>query len=185
MPVAKLSGQYRGKRAFDIAMACGVLLIVGPWWLAILALLVCTERRLPFSAVLASARRGVPLRLPYLHLRTPRGREILRRVTFANPSLHRAFIVFPQLGYVLSGKLSFIGPTPHHLRRSMFLENQFPAFAQRQEAKPGLISPRTLAIDSRSERLALDIELVYLQRASLGFDLWFVWRLLRDKGQRL
>lgn len=178
-------GEYRAKRAFDISMALVLLLFVGPSWIAVLVFLVLVERRLPFSMILAAGRRGVPLKLPFLYLRTPEGRKMLRNVTLANPSLHRAFIVFPQLLYVLAGKLSFVGPTPHHLRRSLFLENQFPAHTSRRDARPGLISPRTLAVDSRSERLALDIELLYLERASLSSDLWLVWRLLCDRSQHL
>jgi hypothetical protein len=168
-----------------VAVALVLLVVIGPSWLVGLVILAIAERGLPLSIILAAGVRRVPLRLPFLNVRTPKGRGWLRRITFSNPSLHRAFIVFPQLAFVLAGKLCFVGPTPHHLRRSLFLEQQFPSYARRLEAKPGLISPRALAIDPSSERLGIDIETLYLDRASLSFDLWLIWRMMIDKGRQL
>jgi lipopolysaccharide/colanic/teichoic acid biosynthesis glycosyltransferase len=177
-------GCYPLKRLFDVVGAFALLILVGPTWLASSIGLAWADRRLPFTLLMMAGRHGVPLRLPLLTPRSRTARMAMRKLTFANPSLHRAYVVFPQLCYVLWGKLSLIGPAPHHFRRSLFLQEQFPMHCRRLQGKPGLISPRIFACDPRSERLALDIELAYLERASLRYDTWLLWRLLIDKGRR-
>ncbi len=84
----------------------------------------------------------------------------------------------PQLINILRGEMSFVGPRPLIPEELAELRN-FPRGEDRLCVRPGLTGLAQLRSDktpSLSERLRGDLE--YVDRCSLGLDLWALWRSL-------
>ncbi len=82
----------------------------------------------------------------------------------------------PQLINILRGEMSFVGPRPLIPEELVELRS-FPRGAERLRVRPGLTGLAQLRSDkvpSLSERLRGDLE--YIDRCSLGLDLWALWR---------
>ena len=82
----------------------------------------------------------------------------------------------PQLINILRGEMSFVGPRPLIPEELVELRS-FPRGAERLRVRPGLTGLAQLRSDKvplLSERLKGDLE--YVDRYSLGLDLWALWR---------
>lgn len=82
----------------------------------------------------------------------------------------------PQIINILRGEMSFVGPRPLIPEELAELRN-FPRGGDRLRVRPGLTGLAQLRSDkvpSLSERLKGDLE--YIDRCSLGLDLWALWR---------
>ncbi len=82
----------------------------------------------------------------------------------------------PQLWHVLRGEMSLVGPRP---LLPEYLARYSPTQARRHAVRPGLTGlaqVRGRNALSWSEKLALDV--AYVERQSLGLDLWILWRTL-------
>jgi lipopolysaccharide/colanic/teichoic acid biosynthesis glycosyltransferase len=181
-PPTRRSG-YRGKRAFDLAVA-GLALVLAAPLMACIALLVrwrlgrpvlFRQQRpglhgAPFTInkfrTMRDARdeHGAPL--PDSMRLTPLGR-LLRSTSLDE---------LPELVNVLRGEMSIVGPRPLLLS---YLERYKPVQARRHEVRPGItglaqVSGRNaLAWD---DRLALDVW--YVDHQSLALDLRILARTL-------
>ena len=182
------------KRAFDLVLA-----VMAAAVLAIPVLLVALAVRLtsPGPALYWSDRVGRGNRIFKMpKFRSMRvGTPAVATHLLANPQAHLTPIgsflrkssldELPQLWSILVGDMSFVGPRPA-------LFNQHDLIALRtqsgvHELVPGLTG--WAQINGRDElpipaKVRLDVE--YLQRQSLGFDLWILWqtfvKVLRRDG---
>lgn len=172
------------KRAFDLVLA-----VMAAAVLAIPVLLVALAVRLtsPGPALYWSDRVGRGNRIFKMpKFRSMRvGTPAVATHLLANPQAHLTPIgsflrkssldELPQLWSILSGDMSFVGPRPA-------LFNQHDLIALRtqsgvHELVPGLTG--WAQINGRDElpipaKVRLDAE--YLERRSLGFDLWILWQ---------
>ena len=182
------------KRAFDLVLA-----VMAAAVLAIPVLLVALAVRLtsPGPALYWSDRVGRGNKIFKMpKFRSMRvGTPAVATHLLANPQAHLTPIgsflrkssldELPQLWSILVGDMSFVGPRPA-------LFNQHDLIALRtqsgvHELVPGLTG--WAQINGRDElpipaKVRLDVE--YLQRQSLGFDLWILWqtfvKVLRRDG---
>ncbi len=96
------------------------------------------------------------------------------RITRVGRFLRRTSLdELPQVFNVLSGDMSLVGPRPTSFDVSTYQLWH----TERLEVRPGITG--LWQISGRSDvdfdqRLALDIE--YIERRSLGLDLWILWR---------
>jgi lipopolysaccharide/colanic/teichoic acid biosynthesis glycosyltransferase len=202
-------GELMVKRALDMLVAAGALLLLLPLWGLVAAALWLWQGRpifyrqsrigrggAPFTLYkFRTMRDGAPPRLPDRPIAkaahdprvTPFGR-LLRRTAFDET---------PQFLNVLRGDMSLVGPRPlpqADLAQHGWLHGVTPAerarreawAARRQEVRPGLtglwqISPN--AVDDFDNWIARD--LAYLEQRSLLLDLRIIlctpWALLRGR----
>ena len=190
-----------GKRAFDIALASLALLLAAPL-LALAALAVRIAS--PGPVLYRAARTGrdgrtfTMLKLRTMHVAAPG--EAGSRIT--GPADPRVFALgallrrtkldeLPQLVNVLRGEMSIVGPRPEDPE---IVRRHYTA-AQREtlRVRPGLVSPGSIyhfthgdallagadpeaAYAARLLPVKLELERVYVRRASLGYDLALIAR---------
>jgi lipopolysaccharide/colanic/teichoic acid biosynthesis glycosyltransferase len=214
MPTLKRRGINLGKRVFDLAVACPLLLLCAPLMIGVAVLVRLTS---PGPALFRQIRVGqnerpftlFKFRTMYLDaddapLRQMNIRELLgdanagtsdgvfkleadRRITKVGRLLRRFSLdELPQLFNVLRGEMSLIGPRP------LFpweVELFTPEQRKRHECLPGItglwqVSGRNRL--SMPEMLALD--LIYARSRSLWLDLWILCRtpgaVLFDRSAR-
>jgi exopolysaccharide biosynthesis polyprenyl glycosylphosphotransferase len=193
------------KRALDIAVAAGGLILLGPI-LAVLALLIRLDS--PGAALYAALRAGRKGR-PFLcykfrtMVRDAEGlKEGLRqqnqrsgpffkirndpRITRTGRFLRRYSLdELPQLWNVLKGEMSLVGPRPHPM-------DDFSAYAiedlPRLDVTPGITGLwHVTARRDPSFQAGLSLDIEYIDRWSLGMDLRILLKtigaLLRGSGQ--
>lgn len=120
----------------------------------------------------------LPRALPWLIRHRPRDRQEwvgLKGQCFAMATGPPAVIHFLQLGEVLRGTMSLVGPrplTPLQLRLS---EAQCPHAAERLAVAPGWLSPARWAPASAGEKLRLRLELLYARQPRWTDDLTLLW----------
>lgn len=202
------------KRLFDLVTAAAALLVLTPV-LAAAALGIRATSPGPILFRAPRAGRGGRTFTMY-KLRTMRDEEApapSARITAVNDArvfgfgrlLRRTKIdELPQLLNVLRGEMSIVGPRPED--PEIVARHYAPAHLQTLEVLPGLSSPGTLYHDTHCvERIAGDdpvrryleevlplkaaLDLVYVRRASFGYDLAIIartlWTLLgRFAGRR-
>jgi Undecaprenyl-phosphate glucose phosphotransferase len=210
-PAALISGGPRNpryatvKRAQDLVIGSLALLVLAPIMAAI-ALAVRFDS--PGPIIFRQNRHGFNNRIiSVLKFRSMRNDQqpsggAVRQVVKDDPRVTRlgAFLrktsldELPQLFNVLAGDMSLVGPRPHPvgMRTGEVDSTRIVAeYAHRHRMKPGMTGwaqingsrgPVHTAAEVR-ERVRLDLE--YIQRASLWFDLWIIVRtipaLLGDK----
>jgi lipopolysaccharide/colanic/teichoic acid biosynthesis glycosyltransferase len=178
---------YRGKRALDVAVAAVLLAVTAPA-LALAALLIRLETHgHPIYRQRRVGRDGVPFEL--YKLRTMiRGAETMgaglaidagdSRITRLGAILRRTSIdELPNLVNVLRGEMSIVGPRPT-------VQVQVDRYTPRQRGRLSVLPGITgwAQIQGRaslpwSERIELD--LWYVEHASLALDLRILWRTVR------
>lgn len=172
------------KRLFDlIAGACAMLVLLLP--IVLVALLVKLTSRGP--ALYWSDRVGKGNRIFEMpKFRTMRvGTPAVATHLLVDPAVHLTKVggflrkssldELPQLWSILKGDMSFVGPRP-----ALFNQDDLIALRTRygvHDLLPGLTG--WAQVNGRDElpipaKVRLDVE--YLQRCSLGFDLLIVWR---------
>ena len=178
---------YRGKRVLDVAIASVALLVSAPL-LALAALLIRLETHgHPIYRQRRVGRDGVPFELYKLRTMVS-GAESMgaglalsagdARITRLGALLRRTSLdELPNLVNVLRGEMSVIGPRPT-------VQVQVDRYTERQRGRLAVLPGLTgwAQIQGRaslpwSERIELD--LWYVEHASLALDLRILWRTLR------
>jgi len=178
---------YRGKRALDVTVA-GALLVVSSPVLGLAALLIRLETHgHPIYRQRRVGRNGEPFEL--YKLRTMiRGAETMgaglainegdSRITRLGAVLRRTSMdELPNLVNVLRGEMSIVGPRPT-------VQVQVDRYTERQRGRLDVLPGLTgwAQVQGRaslpwSERIELD--LWYVEHASLALDLRILWRTVR------
>jgi lipopolysaccharide/colanic/teichoic acid biosynthesis glycosyltransferase len=178
---------YRGKRALDVAIA-GTVLTAGAPALAIAAVLIRLETHgHPIYRQRRVGRDGVPFELYKLRTMVS-GAETMgaglalaegdSRITRLGAILRRTSIdELPNLVNVLRGEMSVVGPRPT-------VQVQVDRYTERQRGRLSVLPGLTgwAQVQGRaslpwSERIELD--LWYVEHASLALDLRILWRTVR------
>jgi lipopolysaccharide/colanic/teichoic acid biosynthesis glycosyltransferase len=177
---------YRGKRALDVAVAGSVLVLSSPA-LALAALLIRLETHgHPIYRQRRVGREGAPFELYKLRTMVS-GAETMgsglalsegdSRITRLGAVLRRTSMdELPNLVNVLRGEMSIVGPRPT-------VQVQVDRYTERQRGRLSVLPGLTgwAQIQGRaslpwSERIELD--LWYVEHASLALDLRILWRTL-------
>ena len=183
----------RRKRAFDILMSFGALLVFLPLLLTI-AMLVRLES--PGPALFRQRRTGLNgIIFTVFKFRTMTVAEdgdAVRQATqndarvTALGAVLRKFSLdeLPQLLNVLRGEMSLIGPRPHAVAHDEAWAKQVPGYACRFRARPGLTGYAAVCgfrgevkeLQAIVDRIESDNE--YIDTWSFGLDMRIVWRTL-------
>lgn len=91
------------------------------------------------------------------------------------------FDELPQLWNVVRGDMSLIGPRPETLDLERWARNRVPGFERRLALRPGITGLAQVEQDSTAQEVAayrekLRLNERYLERMSLGLDLWILLR---------
>jgi lipopolysaccharide/colanic/teichoic acid biosynthesis glycosyltransferase len=173
------------KRTLDVALGLTLLLLTLPVIVASAVALAGVYRQSPFFAQVRVGRDGRPFKIWKLrtlprstpayadkyalqHIQVPQLALTIRRLKLDE---------LPQLVQVITGRMSLVGPRPE----MRFLDEDFePTFrALRRSVRPGCTG--LWQISDRCEQLiheAPQFDLTYLERASIGMDLWIFARTL-------
>ena len=175
---------YKAKRLFDLVLACLLLFISFPMIFILSAYLLLVQKRNPLRWVDTSGKGGIPYSRPFFDLKGESTQHFFRKLTLSHRPLAQAVANLPSLLLVFKAKMSLIGPSSHHFRKHLFLAQRFEGYEKRLQALPGLITPAILAPKPCSEKLALEIEVLYCQKATLAFDLYLLCRYIQRIFQR-
>jgi lipopolysaccharide/colanic/teichoic acid biosynthesis glycosyltransferase len=189
------------KRALDVIGAGMGLVIVAP----VLVLAALAIRLTSPGPVLYRARRagagGRPFtmyKLRTMHATAVRGSPITGAAdprVFPVGRLLRGTKIdeLPQLVNVLRGQMSLVGPRPED--PELVARHYAPLHRETLAVRPGLTSPGTLYYDTQGDRLLagddpearyvesllpvkLALDVAYVRRASVAYDLILIWRTL-------
>ena len=186
------------KRAFDLILALGGLLVSSPVW--VLALfLIWIEDPGPVLFVKNSVGKGgdnfhqFKLRSMVHGAEQNTGpvlaRESDERVLWVGRFLRKtALDELPQLLNILRGDMSFVGPRPQRTVLVIGYLEAMPEYAERARVQPGLAGLAQVAGDYYlTPRQKLRFDRLYIRHISLGFDLkllllaflitfWYRWQ---------
>lgn len=189
---APLSFQTQLKRASDLVLASGLLMITSPLLLLAMAWIWLDDQGPVFYQQKRSGWMGDPFTV--LKLRTMRvqpahaaaswTQEGDQRITRAGKVLRRLRIdELPQLLNVLTGDMSLIGPRPERPELEDELEHNIPHYRMRHWMRPGLsgwaqvCAPYASSIEDSDLKLSYD--LFYLKRFSIWLDLMILFRTIK------
>ena len=190
-PMEGLSGLW--KRAFDIAFACLLIMLL---WPALLLIGTAIKLTSPGPVLFKQRRYG-------LH-----GEEILvykfrsmtvcedgavvaqatkgdQRITPLGALLRRSSLdEIPQLLNVLEGKMSFVGPRPHAVAHNEAYRKLINGYMLRHKVRPGItgwaqvngLRGETASVEKMQERVRYDLD--YLKNWSLALDLKIIAKTL-------
>ena len=186
------------KRGFDLCLALTGIVLSAPVWIAS-AFMIWFEDPGPLFFVKNSVGMG-GVNFRQLKFRTMvRGAEentgpVLseegdqRILAFGRILRKTALDELPQLLNILRGEMSFVGPRPQRTVLVHGYLQEMPEYAQRHAALPGLAGLAQVAGDYYlTPRQKLRFDRLYIQHASLGFDLklillaflitfWYRWQ---------
>jgi exopolysaccharide biosynthesis polyprenyl glycosylphosphotransferase len=182
------------KRVLDLVCAVGVLVLTLPLMLLI-ALAVKLESKGP---VLYRQERigqfGVPFTLYKFRSMAANAEEETGpiwatenddRATRVGRILRRSHLdELPQVINVLKNELAFVGPRPERECFVIPLSKEIPFFRLREYIKPGITGwaqvsfPYGDSVDAAYEKLQYD--LYFAKHASLGFDLFVLWKTVKQ-----
>lgn len=196
--IGALSTAPLAKRLFDIALAGGGLLGSLPLWLASLILIWWEDpgpvffiknsvglggvniHQFKFRTMVCGAEEQTgPVLAQAEDARVLRIGKLLRKT---------ALDELPQLINILRGEMSFVGPRPQRTVLVHQYLQELPEYAERHRVLPGLAGLAQVAGDYYLTPLQkLRFDRLYIQHASLGFDLkllalaflvafWFRWQ---------
>jgi putative colanic acid biosynthesis UDP-glucose lipid carrier transferase len=193
MPPLEAVATSRRKRAFDIVMALGALLVFLPLLLTIAALVRLES---PGPALFRQRRTGLGGKIfTVFKFRTmtvaedgATVRQATRgdaRVTALGAVLRKLSLdELPQLLNVLRGEMSLIGPRPHAVAHDEQWGELVPGYDRRFRARPGLTGYAAVSgfrgevreLQAIIDRVKSDNE--YIDTWSFALDLKIVWRTL-------
>ena len=189
---ATFSVQAQLKRAADLIVAAGLLLLTFPF-MALAALLVWLEDRGPvFYVQQRSGWLGRPFSVLKLRTMAVQPADVAptwtqpgdRRITKVGYWLRRLRLdELPQLLNVLSGEMSLIGPRPERPEFEEELERHIPHYRKRHWMRPGLsgwaqvCAPYASSIEDSDLKLSYD--LYYLRHFSTWIDLVILFRTIK------
>ena len=171
------------KRVIDVA-ASALLLLVG--WPALLAIALWIRLDSRGPAVFRQERAGRNMK-PFLMYKfrtmrtdvapfgvSPTGADDVRLTRVGRRLREASLDELPQLWNILKGDMSLVGPRPLYMSQTReFTERQ----RRRLEVRPGLTG--LAQVQGRGEiphEEKLEIDVAYVQRASLRLDLRILWR---------
>jgi lipopolysaccharide/colanic/teichoic acid biosynthesis glycosyltransferase len=175
-----------GKRTFDIIAASAGIVLTLPLWF-IVALLIWFEQPGPIFFTKNSVGRGgitfreLKFRTMQYGAETNTGPVV---ATFEDPRVLAVGRVFrrwhldemPELVNVLNGTMSVVGPRPLRALVVRQALDVVPGFAERHTVRPGI------ACTAQIEKCHVELEerlqkdLLYIQRMSVGYDIWLLVR---------
>ena len=180
------------KRAFDISVSIGLLVLLGP--VCLLGMLLI-KMNSPGPVLFRQVRRGrhgrdfVVLKLRSMELDAEAGgpqwsRKGDDRVLWWGKILRKYRIdEIPQLINILRGEMSFVGPRPERPEFITELEQAIPHYRERLHLQPGLTGwaqvcfPYGETVDDARRKLQYD--LYYLKHMSLALDLFILLDTVR------
>ena len=189
---APFSLQTQLKRAADLVLASGLLLVTSPLLLLAMAWVVLDDPGPVFYRQRRSGWMGSPFTV--LKLRTMRvqpadaaaswTQQGDQRITRAGQVLRRLRIdELPQLLNVLTGDMSLIGPRPERPEMEDALESNIPHYRMRHWMRPGLsgwaqvCAPYASSIEDSDLKLSYD--LFYLKRFNMWLDFVILFRTIK------
>ena len=189
---APFSFQTQLKRASDVFLASGLLLITSPLLVLAMAWIWLDDPGPVFYQQKRSGWMGDPFTV--LKLRTMRvqpahaaaswTQEGDQRITSAGKVLRRLRIdELPQLLNVLTGDMSLIGPRPERPEMEDALEQNIPHYRMRHWMRPGLsgwaqvCAPYASSIEDSDLKLSYD--LFYLKQFSVWLDIIILFRTIK------
>jgi lipopolysaccharide/colanic/teichoic acid biosynthesis glycosyltransferase len=173
-----------GKRALDILLAGGALIVLAPLFLA-LALLV--RRKLGAPVIFRQMRPGLNGKpFPLYKFRSMTDErdaggallpDALRLTAFGAVLRSASLDELPELWNVLCGHMSLVGPRPQLIRDMVFFDTEI---MRRQSALPGLTG--LAQVNGRNnisweEKFAWDLR--YIERVTFAGDICIMWRTVR------
>jgi lipopolysaccharide/colanic/teichoic acid biosynthesis glycosyltransferase len=200
--IGQPSNTPRLKRMFDISLALGGLLLSAPIWFLSL-FMIWFESPGPLLFVKNSVGKG-GVNFHQFKLRTMvRGAEDNTGPVLASQVDERVLLVgrvlrktaldeLPQLINILIGEMSFVGPRPQRTVLVHGYLERMSEYAERHRVLPGLSGLAQVAGDYYlTPRQKLRFDRLYIQHASLGFDLkllflaflitfWYRWQKAWD-----
>mgnify|MGYP003603678663 CR=1 FL=1 len=169
------------KRVIDVTGAATLLLAASPLMLAVAAVI---RWRMGSPVIFRQVRPGLGERpFQMLKFRTMNDRRNpdgtlapdRERLTRLGRWLRASSLdELPQMVNILRGDMSFVGPRPLLME---YLAHYTPRERARHSVRPGITGLAQVCgrnILSWDERLELDAQ--YVERLSLGLDMWIVWR---------
>lgn len=194
-PLARLPAS---KRVFDFFLAGFGLVLSFPVWLAAI-FLIWFEQPGPVLFVKNSVGLGGANFRQFKFRTMVREAEQATGPVWASEADERVLVVgrllrktaldeLPQLLNILKGEMSFVGPRPQRTVLVHSYLQQMPEYAERHRIAPGLAGLAQVAGDYYlTPRQKLRFDRLYIQHASLGFDLklvllaflitfWFRWQ---------
>jgi lipopolysaccharide/colanic/teichoic acid biosynthesis glycosyltransferase len=156
-----------------------------------LANILLEPGRPPFFTQWRVGGRGRPMRVVKLRSMAPGGRGPAHELRRFGRFMRSHYLdELPQLFQVLSGQLSLVGirVLPFEIYDLLELEwsrNRFERWrAVYEEGPRGLTGAhQTLRGLGKEDRLRFHRDMFYARRASLGFDLYLMWRTVRRAGR--
>jgi exopolysaccharide biosynthesis polyprenyl glycosylphosphotransferase len=178
-----------GKRAFDVIVSAGLLVVSLPILLPAAAIVALTSRGGVLYRQERVGKDGRPFRL--WKLRTMReGAEEETGAVLSSPGDARVTPAgrwlrslrvdeIPQLWNVLLGDMSLVGPRPERPEFTGPFEENVSGYALRLSARPGLTGLAQVSGDYATEpEIKLRYDLAYLNNWSLGLDLSILLRTI-------
>lgn len=183
----------RRKRAFDVVMALGALLVFLP---LLLTIFVLVRLETPGPALFRQRRTGLHGRIftvyKFRTMTVAEDGDVVRqatrqdaRVTALGAILRKYSIdELPQLLNVVKGDMSLIGPRPHAVAHDTAWSEQVADYSLRFRARPGLTGYAAICgfrgevreLQAIVDRVASDNE--YIDTWSFGLDMKIVWRTI-------
>jgi Undecaprenyl-phosphate glucose phosphotransferase len=177
------------KRAFDLAVAGGILILAAPLLVMIAALIKLNS---PGPILFRQQRHGFnrdPFRITKFRTMTcMEDGDVIPQACANDPRLTSVGRVLrssnldelPQLFDVVRGKMSLVGPRPHALAHDRAYESKIPSYSRRHNVKPGLTGwAQVNGFRGQTEedwKMAKRVEhdLYYIDNWSLLFDIQII-----------
>jgi lipopolysaccharide/colanic/teichoic acid biosynthesis glycosyltransferase len=180
---AQVARTEASRRAFDIVVATGLLLVTLPLIVLFAVMLAVSLRAWPFFSQTRIGRNGHSFRFLKLRTLPPTAPAYADKYAIAKVRIPRCAQILrathldelPQLLLVLSGRMSLVGPRPEMPQ----LHESFnrPHRAAREALRPGCAGIWQVSIDNdRLIHEAPEYDLFYAEHASLRLDAWILWR---------
>ena len=176
------------RRILDVTVALALLLLMAPL-LALIAMAIRTTSPGPILFRQRRHGRGMKkfelLKFRSMHWAGEQEKNVVQavrgdsRITPVGGILRQTSLdELPQLINVLKGEMSLVGPRPHAVEHDVRYMAEIPHYRERFNARPGLTGLAqingargcTPTVEDMAQRIDLDV--VYLQRASLALDCW-------------
>lgn len=183
------------KRASDMVLASGMLLLAAP---VMLVVAVGVKMGSPGPIIFRQRRTGLDGETIWVYkfrsMTTLEDGPVVRqstrdddRVTPFGRFIRRTSLdELPQLINVLQGRMSIVGPRPHALAHNNYYRTLVRAYMARHKVRPGItgwaqvhgLRGETDTLDKMERRIEYDLE--YLRNWSLGLDLLIIARTVKQ-----
>ena len=184
--------QSRLKRLGDVVVALALLIFSIPLMLVSAILIKLSDRGPVFYSQVRIGLNGNPYRIWKLRtMRTDAERQGAQWSSRSDPRITRIGSLLrltrldelPQLGCVLTGSMSLIGPRPERPEFDQYLSQKIPYYELRHLIRPGLSGwaqvnyPYGASVEDSANKLSYD--LFYLKNFSFFLDLLILFKTMR------